>query len=150
MSSGDDAPAGTALAAHGLTFNHLGLAVRNPRRAERMLESMGYHLRDTCHDPRQRVNARLATHEAMPDVEILWPADGGSPIDRILDRVDSGIYHTCYDTPSIAATLASFDTAGVRHLVVSEPTPGVMFDDRPIAFVQVVGFGLIELIETAG
>ncbi len=85
----------------------------------------------------------------MPDIEIIWPGEDDSPIDRILDRVDSGIYHSCYDTPSIASTLTSLEAAGIRHLVVAEPTPGIMFDDRLVAFVQVVGFGLLELIESA-
>lgn len=149
MSSNVESPGEQPLNAHGMTFNHLGLAVRNPRRAEQFVVSLGYELREPCHDPLQRVNARLAVHATMPDIEIIWPGEDDSPIDRILDRVDSGIYHSCYDTPSIASTLTSLEAAGIRHLVVAEPTPGIMFDNRLVAFVQVVGFGLLELIESA-
>ena len=51
----------------------------------------------------------------QPWVEIVQPGDEGkSPVDSILSKYNELIYHTCYETPDLAATLADIEKSGLR------------------------------------
>jgi hypothetical protein len=79
----------------GLRFHHFGLAVPNPCAAFRFLRALGYRLGPVVFDPLQQVNLALCAHEEMPDVEVIWPSERPSPIDRILKRGGPMVYHLC-------------------------------------------------------
>ena len=133
----------------GLTFHHYGLALRKDKDAIGFLKPLGYLIGDLVFDPLQNVNLRLCTHASMPAVEIVMPdAQGDSPITPILQRQSEMIYHICYETRDLAKTLQELDAAGLRCLCVSEPKPAILFGGRRVSFYQIVGFGLIELLET--
>jgi catechol 2,3-dioxygenase-like lactoylglutathione lyase family enzyme len=117
----------------GLTFHHLGLAVRTPQAAAAFLGGLGYSLGPSVYDPRQNVLLQMAESPGGPTVEIISPGEGPGPIDRLITRHSDGlIYHVC---------------AGLRAICVSEPTPAVLFGGRPVSFYTVQGLGLIEVIE---
>jgi catechol 2,3-dioxygenase-like lactoylglutathione lyase family enzyme len=133
-----------------LRFHHLGLAVKRPEAARTFLEGLGYALEAPVWDPRQRVNVQMARHGAMPAVELVYPGDGASPIDALLQRVDSGVYHTCYETPDLDAAQAALEARGLRVFPVGEPEPAVLFGGRRVAFLRVHGVGVVELLEVSG
>jgi methylmalonyl-CoA/ethylmalonyl-CoA epimerase len=131
-----------------LTFHHLGLAVRKPEPATQFLEGLGYAVGATLYDPAQNVNLIMCTHATQPAVEIIYPAEGKGPVDTYVKRQASGIvYHSCYVTDDLAQTLARFKDAGIRALCVSAPKPAVLFGGRMVSFYDVLGMGLIEIIE---
>jgi glyoxalase/bleomycin resistance protein/dioxygenase superfamily protein len=130
----------------GLHFHHFGLAVRSPRRAASFLESLGYRKDREVLDQHQRVQLALLRHEQMPDVELIWPGEGASPIDRLIRPGSGHIYHLCYRTQDRAASLADIEAAGLGVLTIEEPHPAVLFDGRPVSFHHIEGFGLIELL----
>jgi hypothetical protein len=130
----------------GLEFHHFGLAVRRPERAFLYLDALGYKAGATTFDPLQGVNLAMRHHAEMPDVEIIWPGDAPSPIDNLIKRGGSLIYHLCYVAADPAAAIAAMEAAGLDVLPVAEAKPAVLFGGRPVSFHSVDGVGLIELI----
>jgi methylmalonyl-CoA/ethylmalonyl-CoA epimerase len=66
-------------------------------------------------------------------VELLEPADPGSPIAKFLERRGPGIHHVCYRVPDLDAAVAACRAAGYR-LVDEVPRAGA--GGRRIAFVH--------------
>jgi hypothetical protein len=135
--------------AAGLSFHHLGLAAREEAPATAFLADLGYAIGERVHDSLQRVHLRLCTHPAMPDVELVLPAggEGKSPIESILAKQETLMYHQCYTTEDVAASLAALEASGHRVMMVAPPQPAVLFGGKQVSFYQVLGFGLIELID---
>jgi hypothetical protein len=142
-SAKDIAPASAALA-----FHHLGLAVAFPEEAFRYLASLGYMAGNAAFDPIQRVNLAMRHHPMMPDVEVIWPGDGPSPIDKLIRRSGAMIYHLCYACPDADQALDALSASGVEIVPVSAPAPAILFGGQKVSFHHVSGFGLIELLET--
>jgi catechol 2,3-dioxygenase-like lactoylglutathione lyase family enzyme len=137
------------VAPNGLRFHHLGLAVRRPRDALRFLSGLGYAVNEWVYDPEQNVNLIFCKHtESMPDVEIIYPGVGKSPVDGLVtQRPDGIVYHMCYVTADLAATLDWMEANGVRAICKASPTPAVLFGGRLVSFYDIVGMGLCEIIE---
>jgi catechol 2,3-dioxygenase-like lactoylglutathione lyase family enzyme len=135
--------------AFGLAFHHLGLAVRRPRDATQFLGGLGYALAEPVFDPEQNVNLIMCAHAgSMPDIEIIYPAAGKSPVDALIaGRPEGIVYHVCYVTADLAATLAALDAGGVRAICKVPPVPATLFGGRRVSFYDIVGMGLCEIIE---
>lgn len=134
---------------NGLRFHHLGLAVRRPRDALRFLAGLAYTVNEWVYDPEQNVNLIFCKHPgSMPDVEIIYPAVGKSPIDGLVaQRPDGIVYHVCYVTADLAAALGWMEANGLRAICKSPPTPATLFGGRRVSFYDIVGMGLCEIIE---
>jgi hypothetical protein len=133
----------------GLDFHHLGLAVRRPDDATRFLGGLGYEIGEPVFDPLQHINLIMCRHNgAMPDVEIVYPAATKSPVDALVNlRPDGVVYHLCYVTADVAASLRRMEQTGLRAICVLPPTPAVLFGGRRVSFYNIVGMGLCEIIE---
>jgi methylmalonyl-CoA/ethylmalonyl-CoA epimerase len=132
---------------YGLTFHHLGLAVRDIPDALKVLRGLGYECADEIHDPLQEVRLVWCQHVAMPAVELVAPTDKPGPVDNILEHSSESIYHSCYQSPSIEESVAAIKKDGIRVLPVVAPKPAVLFGGRLVGFYQLKGFGLIEIVE---
>jgi methylmalonyl-CoA/ethylmalonyl-CoA epimerase len=131
-----------------LVFHHLGLAVRRLREASLFLESLGYQVGETVFDPGQNVNLKMCTHATDPAVEIIWPGETPGPLDGMLQRHAAGlVYHVCYETNDLAAALEELKKTGLNAVCVSQPKPAPLFGGRTVSFYNVVGIGLIEILE---
>jgi methylmalonyl-CoA/ethylmalonyl-CoA epimerase len=130
-------------------FHHLGLAVRKPEPAMAFLKFQGYELGSPIFDPHQNINARLCTHAVEPSVEIIWPADKSvGPIDRLVQRNESGIiYHVCYATQDLKVSLETLHAAGVKVICIAPPAPAPLFGTGQVSFYNLLGFGLVEILE---
>lgn len=127
-----------------LTFHHIGLACRDMARDRRDHEFLGYRAEgEVFADPTQRIRGLFMTLGPMR-VELLEPLDETSPLHAYLKR-GIKIYHQCFLTPDIEATIQSLQSHGAR--VASPPKPAVAFDGRRIAFLLLPSQMLIELIE---
>ena len=132
----------------GLTFHHLGLAVRKPEDAIAFVRGLGYAVGEPVFDVEQNVNLILCTHSAAPNIEIIYPANGKSPIDSLVASHANGIvYHCCYVAKNLDATLSAFAKSDLRPLCVSPPKSAILFGGASVSFYQVMGIGLIEIIE---
>jgi hypothetical protein len=130
----------------GLKFHHFGLAVHAPSEAFTYLSALGYTEGAVEYDCLQRVNVAMRHHPHMPDVEVIWPGDGPSPIDRVIKGRDSLIYHLCYSASDAATALIMIEQTGLQVRTVSEPCPAILFGGLPVSFHLVSGIGMIELI----
>ena len=135
--------------AFGLDFHHLGLAVREPAAAMTFLQGLGYRLGDPVYDPEQNVNLAMCTAGDAPDVEIIWPAAGKGPVDRLLANRSGLVYHVCYATDDLPGSLRRMEDAGHRAVPLAPPKPAVLFDGMPVSFYEIVGFGTVEIIDRA-
>ena len=131
----------------GLTFHHLGLALRKEDEALNFLDHLGYALGEKIYDAEQNVYARLCTSSELPDIEILLPGEGKTPLESILKNNSELLYHTCYKSTDLSAFLAGLNTAGIRHICVSPPKPAILFGGRKVSFYHIRGYGLIEILE---
>lgn len=131
----------------GLTFHHMGLALKKEDEALKFLKGLGYNEGEHIYDPKQKVNLRLCTAKNMPSVELVMAGDEPSPLDNILKKYNELIYHTCYETKDLGASLKLIDDAGLRVLPVSSRKPAILFGGRHVSFYTVMGFGLIEILE---
>jgi hypothetical protein len=134
--------------AFGLSFHHFGLAVRKPELAVRLAEGLGYTLGARIFDPEQNVNLMMATHDRMPEIEVIFPAaKGQGPVDSILaKRPDGIIYHLCFATDDLGQSLAALEASGLRVLEISPPKTAILFPGKAVSFYMVQGIGLIEIV----
>jgi hypothetical protein len=130
----------------GLRFHHFGLAVPGSDEAFRFLKALGYTLGSVVFDPLQLVNLAMCIHHEMPDVEVVWPSDVPSPIDRLLRRGGPMVYHLCYVAASPERAIAAMEEDGFNVAPVGEPKPAVLFGGQRVSFYNVENIGLIEII----
>jgi hypothetical protein len=129
----------------GLRFHHFGLAVPAPAAAFRFLEALGYADGAMTFDPLQNVNLAMRHHAVMPDVEVIWPGEGPSPIDLMIRRGHM-IYHLCYVTRDACASVEAMTAAGLEVMPLGPPKPAKLFGGVPVSFHSIDEVGLIELI----
>ncbi|MEO5571601.1 MAG: VOC family protein [Bacteroidia bacterium] len=131
----------------GLTFHHFGLAVSKPEKAIHFLNSMGYEIGEKVFDALQNVNLKMCTGNEMPDVELIFPSETKGPLDKMLADRNEIIYHICYRTSNVNEALEKMKAGGNRLICVSKPKQAILFNNHPVSFYQVAGFGLIEFLE---
>lgn len=131
----------------GLTFHHMGLALKKEDEALKFLNGLGYKESERIYDPEQKVNLRICTAEGKPSIELVTKGEEASPLDNILKKYNELVYHTCYETENLGLTLQALDKAGLRVLPVSSRKPAVLFDGRHVSFYNVMGYGLVEILE---
>lgn len=133
---------------YGLTFHHLGLAVRKADTAEAFLSNLGYRVGTMIYDPLQNVHVCFCEHPSMPSIEIICPGDGKSPIDRYLQEHKEGlVYHMCFSARDLSASISELKTdPQVMAIFWAEPKEALLFGGRKIAFGVINGVGLIELL----
>jgi hypothetical protein len=129
-----------------LSFHHLGLAVRAPKRARAFLEAIGYMVGETVRDDLQGVHLAMAEHRSMPRVEIVWPSETSGPLEAWLRSASELVYHVCYEVSDREAALATWRAVGSTIREVSPPKPAVLFAGRTVSFHLVAGIGLVELL----
>jgi catechol 2,3-dioxygenase-like lactoylglutathione lyase family enzyme len=136
----------------GLTFHHLGLAVPDPAAASTFLTAQGYRKGPEVFDPLQSANLSMWHHHDAPDIEVICPAvpNEGAVATILAVRPDGLVYHLCYTTDNLDASLDQIEQAGLRPFEICPPKPAVLFGGEQVCFCLILGFGLIEMIEGAG
>ena len=130
----------------GLSFHHLGLAVRTPENALVFVKGLDYEIHPSIYDNFQNVNLILCSHELMPNIEIIFPSDTPGPLDNILKKNSELIYHICYSTMDLEQSLEKIKFIN-KIIAVTYPKPAILFSNKLVSFYKVIGFGLIEIIE---
>jgi hypothetical protein len=135
----------------GLAFHHLGLAAKDPEAAARFLSGLDYRIGPMVFDPLQNVNAAMCAHDHMPDIEIISPATGEGPLDKLLSAQKDGlVYHICYSSADLDRSLDALEGDGELSVYsVSPPKEAVLFGGKRVSFYLIGGVGLIEIIDEA-
>ena len=126
----------------------MGLALRKEEEALKFLNGLGYDENEQMYDPEQKVYLRLCTAHNLPTVELVTGGKEEGPLTPILKRYNELIYHTCYETSDLEASLKTMEEDGLRIMPVSPPKPAILFNGRKVSFYTVMGFGLIEILES--
>lgn len=131
---------------YGLKFHHLGLATRKSEKAVNFLKGLGYSISNSLFDPAQNVNLIMCKHPAMPDVEIIYPAQSPGFLDTVLKYSSESFYHLCYTSDNLSDSLEKINTEN-RVITISERKPAILFSDKFVSFYVIAGFGIIEILE---
>ena len=87
----------------------------------------------------------------MPDVEIISPAEGEGPLDKLLARQPDGlVYHMCYASADLDRSLEALEEDDQLSVYsISPPKEAILFGGKRVSFYLVEGVGLIEIIDEA-
>lgn len=97
-------------------------------------------------DPHQRVKVTfLSTGPADPQIELIEPAEEGSPVGKFLSDHGGGLHHVCYEVEDLEREIQERRSKG--GLIAKRPKPAVAFGGRRIAWVITSEQLLIELLE---
>ena len=129
-----------------MKFHHSGLLSSNPEASRQVLVDLGYDVSGPVDDPLQNVRLYWGIHSVLPCIEIISPTDTSGPVSNLAKKLQQGIYHLCFEVTDVPACLERF-RAHSRVVLVSPPTPAVLFRNRRVSFHFVENFGLIELLE---
>jgi methylmalonyl-CoA/ethylmalonyl-CoA epimerase len=115
----------------GTRIAHVGIAVR-------ALDGILPFYRDVLGLPEVPLDdadgsriAGLAVGESL--VELLEPADEGSPIGKFIAKRGPGIHHVCFAVDDLDATLARCRAAGIRLI---DEVPRLGAEGKRIAFLH--------------
>ena len=114
------------------------------------LTGLGYRGRaERIYDPLQNVNLGMFTHAEMPDVEIIYPAEGRGPARRtpVDPQGRARLSHMLHVRRPRRSLEAMEIEVSLRLFEVSSPKPAVLFGGKPVSFYVVGGVGLIEIID---
>lgn len=102
---------------------------------------------ETWHDPLQRVRVAFIypSHAADPSIELVEPADPGSPVQQFLER-GGGMHHLCYEVDNLEEAVRDAPTRGL--VMIRRPQPAVAFGGRRIAWFLSREKLLIEYLES--
>lgn len=130
-----------------LRFHHIGVAVRDIRKAIPLFQDLfGYELRSgPFDDPIQKVSVCfLSRRDEDMIIELVAPLGDDSPVTGKL-KAGGGAYHICYEVPDIRASIERF--VEKHSVLISGPDPAVAFNQREIAWLMTEARVLVELVQ---
>lgn len=127
-------------------FHHLGLAVKQPKKALAFLRAQGFEIGHSVFDPLQGVNLIWCSHATMPAVEVVYQTATEGPLNSMLAERTEFFYHICYAVEDLPDTVDVLKQQGLRMICVSEEKPSVLFKGQAVCFYYIPGFGLIEFV----
>ncbi len=103
---------------------------------------------ETWHDSSQRVRVAFIypSYAGDPSIELVEPADPGSPVQKFLER-GGGMHHLCYEVDSFDEVVKGAPARGL--VMIRRPQPAVAFDGRRIAWFLSPEKLLIEYLESS-
>ena len=128
-----------------LRFHHIGIACHDIEVTKGFYVAQGYVASETVDDARQHVRICFLTKSGMPQLELVAPLDGVSPVLRTLETSGVAPYHICYEVDDIAAAIK--ELKALHFVLVSRPVAACAIDDRRVCFLYSKDAGLIELVE---
>lgn len=134
----------------GLKYHHFGLATKNEKKATDFLRGLGYSISGIIYDPLQMVNLIMCEHKSFPDVEVIFPKsknETNSPLSNIFKLQNELIYHICYTTTNLDMSLQKIKEIGLRVIPISLKKEAILFNNNPVSFYKIAGFGIIEILE---
>ena len=127
-----------------MDFHHIGIAVKNIEKSEKIYRDLGYQSFLTIEDPIQNVNLCFLQKPNSPTLELVCPVGNESPIVNTLKKNGSTPYHTCYQVKNIKEKIYDLKLLGFRQ--ISEVVPAKAFKNRLVCFLYNKEIGLIELL----
>lgn len=129
-----------------LLFHHIGIAVKDLRKAIITYENLGYELthEGIVRDDIQNVSLAFLNNHNGPMLELVQPESSASPVQGVLNRNGPGSYHTCYEVDNVNEVLESL--LRLKYIQIGQIVPAIAFNNRLICFVYNSDIGVIELL----
>jgi methylmalonyl-CoA/ethylmalonyl-CoA epimerase len=131
-------------------IHHTGLAVTSiEEKLPFYINGLGMkQLTEIIFDPIQKVRVVLLGYNSddqhPPFIELVEPAGSSTPIDRFLKN-NISIYHFCIEVPDISEALLT--ARANKSMIIQQPVPAILFNNRKIAWVLTPDKYLIEFLE---
>lgn len=121
-----------------MKFHHIGIATRD---IEKSLKWIRNHfniknISSKVFDEKQNVFLQMVETSDV-NIELV----SGKMVEKFTKKSIS-YYHMCYEVDSIDETIKNFENS----IVISRPTPAILFDNRKVAFLM-TPIGIVELLE---
>ncbi len=131
-----------------MRIHHVGIVVPSIENAiNEYTDGLGLvQQTEVVYDPHQDCHLVLLG-DGFASAELIEPASPDSPAARQADN-GGGYAHVCYETSDLGAEIERLRKRGA--LLVTEPTPAVLFGGRRVAFIYLSSRQLIELVEAVG
>jgi len=129
------------LESEDMRFHHIGIATADIPKMQEYLGKFASisHITDTVYDEQQDASLCMVTLKDGTDIELI----SGHQVERLVKKRNF-LYHTCYEVADIEQKIADFVENGA--MLVSEPKPAILFDNKRVAFLM-TELGLVELVE---
>lgn len=124
-----------------MEFHHVGIACRNIQ--EEIISISKIHkildISPIVFDREQKAELCIIKIAEGINIELI----SGEQVENLIKKRIT-YYHLCFKTDNIKIEIERLQNSGA--LLVSEPKPAILFENRKVAFLQ-VSYGLIELVE---
>ena len=130
-----------------MKFHHIGIFVPSIDEGRRRIEAMFPIERssEVFEDDALAVKVQFFWEESGICYEIVAPLGDKNPVSQLLTKRTNLLNHVAYLVTDMDAALRKMNEAGC--LQITQPTPAVAFDLRPVCFLMTrLGF-VVELIE---
>lgn len=124
-----------------MKLHHIGIATKDIRATRDYIKNLYPVLKETdiIYDANQDAELCMLTLEDGLGLELIM----GDKVNSFVDKKQY-IYHLCFEVEDIEETLSEYRKC--RDIIMMNPTPAVLFDNRHVAFVF-SKIGIIELVE---
>ena len=103
-----------------LSFDHVGCAVANIRKAITAMETIGYNFGSVVDDETRGVSISFG-HTGDFCVELVAPLRSGSPVDSVLNVMGPSPYHICYQSDEFEGDMERCVRGGTSVLLFRPP-----------------------------
>lgn len=130
-----------------MKLNHIGVATKNVHDTTRLLEFFGYKAGEIMRDDNQKVNVRFLYSDNLPTIGLLFGGTQPSPIDKIVEKNGTSVYHLCFETDHIDRTVEELRAQQYIPVGIKKKS---LIDGGDVIFLYHTDNVLIELLEVNG
>ena len=129
-----------------MTIDHIGYAVKKIDAAIRSFEDLGYQFEPIISDTDRNIKIAFGEKDGYR-IELVTPLDKTmpSPVDIYLSKIGPTPYHICYQSEDLESDIEQLRK--LKYIVINEPKPAIAFNNKRVAFLMCIGFGLIEIVD---
>lgn len=121
-----------------MKFHHIGIATKNIDKTLNWIKKNFeiIQISPKVFDKNQDVYLQMIQTKDI-NIELV----SGKTVEKFIEK-NITYYHICYEVDDIYKAIESFD----KSIVISKPTPAILFDGRLVAFL-ITPIGLVELLQ---
>ncbi len=124
-----------------MKLHHIGIATKDIKATRDYIKNLYPVIRETeiLYDANQEAELCMLTLEDGLGLELIM----GEKVNSFVDKKQY-IYHLCFEVQDIEKAISEYRKR--RDIIMTNPTPAVLFDNRRVAFVF-SKIGIVELVE---
>ncbi len=133
-----------------MLLDHFGIATKDIEKSYHEYSFLGFKkVSEIIQDlKRNLVIQFIANNNFKIELISVLDSDKSSPIDNILKNSKTELnipYHTCYEVEDIQKSVQ--DMINNKYILINQSESATAFNERKVAFLYRINFGIIELLE---